>query len=657
MIITRPILRIALAILMLTLSLIVSITTGVRPLHAATTPASTVGVAQTTRQPAGLGDPGELERFLDGVFAEQLEQYHIPGATVSIVQDGALLVAQGYGYADAELHTPVEPGQTLFRIGSVSKLFTWTAVMQQVEQGKLDLHADVNTYLHSFKIPATYPQPITLAHLLTHTAGFEDRDFGITVAGAADLIPLGAYLARDLPARVLPPGVVTSYSNYGATLAGYLVEQVAGVPFEQYIEDRILEPLEMRDSTVAQPLPAHLAERLATGYTPKDTQNEAEAFEYFQIGPAAGMSATATDMARFMIAHLQDGRAGTTQILQVSTAQDMHRQHFSNAPQVSGMTYGFAEMQLNRQQLITHSGSTNNQAFQSLLVLLPAHNVGVFVSYNGRGGNAAKSEFLQRFLDHAYPVAPTEPLQPPADFAQRAARFAGSYQSTRMNVTTLEKVAGLMPGNVAVRVTTDGALAISGGAFGADEHECVEVAPLTFRQVNGEEMMAFREDGQGRITHLFKGNLPVWAFHKLAWYDIPTVHYGLLAGCALIFLSAGLLWPLAWLVSRRKQTPRGARQASIANWIGWGTSLLFILFPILFVIGIADLSITPLAQGALLLALLATALTVGVLIYAGLAWRWRWWSLGGRLHYSLVALATLAFVLELNYWNLLGFHW
>ena len=225
-----------------------------------------------------------------------------------------------------------------------------------------------------------------------------------------------------------------------------------------------------------------------------------------------------------------------------------------------------------------------------------------------------------------------------------------------MNVTTLEKVAALLPGTVAVRATADGTLVISGGAFGADEHTWVEVAPLTYRQVDGAELVAFREDAQGRITHLFKGNLPIMAFQRLPWYDLPTFHYGLVVGSAVIFLSAVLLWPLAWLITRRTR-PRSPRQAGAASWLAWTTCVLYVLFPIVFVIGIADLSITPLAQGALAMALIGALLTVGVVVYAGLAWRWRWWSLGGRLHYSLVALAALAFVWDLHYWNLLGFRW
>ena len=117
-----------------------------------------------------------MEAFLDKLLGREMEKHHIAGAAVSVVKDGKLFFAKGYGYADLENGIPVDPEQTIFRIGSVAKLFTWTAVMQLVEQGKLDLDADINTYL-DFRIPDTYPQPITLKHLLTHTSGFEDRYF------------------------------------------------------------------------------------------------------------------------------------------------------------------------------------------------------------------------------------------------------------------------------------------------------------------------------------------------------------------------------------------------------------------------------------------------------------------------------------------------
>ena len=261
--------------------------------------------------PAGiLSDPLEVEAFFDGVMAEQLESYHIPGATVAVVADGELLFAKGYGYADLATHRSIVADRTLFRLASVSKLFTWTAVMQLVEKGKLDLDADVNEYLTDFKIPPAFGKPITLANLMTHTSGFEDTPTDVYANRAKDLKPLATYIKRDVPARIYPPGEVPAYSNYGAALAGYIVERVAGVPFERYVEENIFEPLGMERSTLREPLPGALEADVAVGYEFADGVFERQDFEWLQQYPAASLSATATDMARFMAAHLEDGRGG-----------------------------------------------------------------------------------------------------------------------------------------------------------------------------------------------------------------------------------------------------------------------------------------------------------------------------------------------------------
>ena len=198
-------------------------------------------------QERGPTDPAELESFLDDLLKNEMEEYHIAGAAVSVVKDGELFFTKGYGYANLEKDIPVDPEQTLFRIGSVTKLFTATAVMQLVEQGKLDLDADINTYL-DFRIPDTYPQPITIKNLLTHTSGFEDRLADVLVSDAADIVPARGWLVSHMHARVRPPGDSPAYSNYNAMLAGYIVARVSGQPYDEYIQDHILNPLGMAHS-------------------------------------------------------------------------------------------------------------------------------------------------------------------------------------------------------------------------------------------------------------------------------------------------------------------------------------------------------------------------------------------------------------------------
>jgi CubicO group peptidase (beta-lactamase class C family) len=246
-------------------------------------------------EPVGINEPAELESFMDGAMAALLEAHDVAGGTVSVVKDGEIFFAKGYGWADAEQRIPINPATSMFRIASVSKLFAWTAVMQLWEQGKVDLDEDVNTYL-DFSIPATFAEPITLAHLLTHTAGFEDRAKGLFADGIEDLAPLGEVLAKNIPARVVPPGEVAAYSNYGAGLAGYIVQRVSGVPFQQYVEDYIYAPLGMSHSTFRQPVQPELEAFLAPGHSFTGGVHEVQDFEYDPVVADGAMSTSAGDM-------------------------------------------------------------------------------------------------------------------------------------------------------------------------------------------------------------------------------------------------------------------------------------------------------------------------------------------------------------------------
>ena len=250
----------------------------------------------------GLGDPRDLETFFDGVMAAHLRYQPLAGATVSVVKDGKLLLVKGYGYADLEKRIRVDGGQTLFRPGSTSKLFTWTAVMQLVEQGKLDLDADVNTYIPNFKLPGKFGKPITMRNLMTHTAGLEDGALGyLFQKGPEQFMPLGDALAAHVPTRVRPPttdfggdGTNASYSNWGTALAGHIVASIAGLPFDDYVRKNIFEPLEMSSSTFGEPLPPELAPRMAVGYQFKAGRLEPHDFEYVHnFGPAGSLTSSA----------------------------------------------------------------------------------------------------------------------------------------------------------------------------------------------------------------------------------------------------------------------------------------------------------------------------------------------------------------------------
>ena len=616
-------------------------------------------VEQITPSRQGPTDRAELEAFLDGIMAGNMESYHIAGATLAIVKDGEIFFAKGYGYADVKEKKPVIADKTLFRPGSISKLFTWTAVMQLVEQGKIDLNADINIYLKDFKIPDTYPEPITMTHLLTHTAGFEDVINEMAARRAEDLVSLAEFMERKMPARVLPPGKLTSYSNYGAALAGYIVEKISGVPFEDYVEENIFELLDMQQSTFRQPLPSHLADDMSVGYTYEKGIYKPNEFEHINgLAPAGSMSTTAIDIAKFMIAHLQNGKYEENRILEEETAKMMHTQLFTHDPRVDGNAHGFWEMAYNNLRTIAHGGDTF--LFHSLLSIIPEKNLGLFVSFNSAGGTwPVYNNFIKAFLNHYYPAPELADIEPPRDFKKRANRFAGSYGVTRVVSTTYEKLMALMM-VTKVEATEDSTLLIT-MPMGLGSKQWVEVEPLVFREVGGQNTVVFRENSKDRITHAFFGQIPTLAGVKLAWYKTPGFHYSLLAICMILFLST-LSWPasaLSKLLCRSKKEIPGAPW--LVRVIAGGMSVGYIIFligmfstvgdPLEFMYGVPSA-----LKILLILPILSALLTIGALFFVYVGWKNKYWTVCGRAHYTLVVLASLFFLWFLAYWNLLGFH-
>lgn len=621
-------------------------------------------VSGRSPQAQGPTDRAELESFLDGLLAQEMAGHHIAGAAVAVVRDGQLLLAKGYGHADLERGIRVDPTETVFRIGSVTKLFAWTAVMQLVEQGKLDLDADVNRYL-DFQIPNTYPQPITLKHLMTHTAGFEDLylDF-VSLSPDEDLAP-AAWMAAHVPGRVRPPGESPAYSNYGAALAGYIVSRVAGQPYDKYIQEHILDPLGMTHSTALASVNPDIAARESVGY-----QFAEGAFQAFPklygprvLAPIGFMGASASDMARFMIAHLQNGRYSDaaipeTRILKEATARQMHTTLYTPDPRLLGTAYGFFDFSDNGQRTIGHSGTA--EPMHSLLLLLPERNLGVFVVYNSLGAEALINQHLgfQRALfDHYFAAPPVAAIKAPADFAQRAGRFVGSYRMTRSAYTTLEKFLVLLGGvNIAIQDPGDGTLAMA-TPWGA--WRFVEEAPLLFRKTDAPFHIVFEEDGQGHVARLYTDYTPQFGFEKLRWYEEPRFNMVLLVGCLLLFL-ATLLVALLRAIRNRGQgrqalpSPRGAR-------VAWRILLGVCALNLLFVVGALlwnnprpSMGVSPYFQIVLGLGVLSAVLTAAALVAMFVALGRRYWSRAARAYYALVTVAAVAFVWFLNNWNLLG---
>ena len=608
----------------------------------------------------GPTDPEELEAFLNPLVADLMKDNHIPGGAISVVKDGQLFFAKGYGYADLESQTPATADATIFRVGSVSKVFTWTAVMQLVEQGKLDLNADVNTYLTQFQIPATFAQPITLAQLMTHTAGFEDQiTNGAVYVSADDYQPLQNFLVEKMPARIFPPGQIVAYSNYGTALAGEIVAEVSGEPFEEYVANHILEPLGMNHSTFMQPLPSKLIQEAAIGYDiDENGLPHAGSFEFVQVQPAGALSATVIDMAHFMIAHLQDGRFNDERILQPASAQDMRKQYYAFNPQLPGMTRGFAEAYRNNIHLVFHPGTTDLSS--SLLVLLPDQNVGVFMTFNSYISTPPRLALLNAFLDRYYPAPISPVVTSPTDFSQRAASFTGNYLSSRRAESNIEKMVSPLY-QVSVVANPDNTLTVE--AFRDSNGvpiRWVEVSPLVFQEVRGQSLLAFSTDAQDKITAMFYGDQPILLFQKMAWYQDPLNHVVGLGLALLIFLTTIVIWGLGALLHlvRRKSTSLTLLERW-GRYLAGGLILLNLMIVGLLVSVLAgDDSLMQLGYPAGftvagILALVSGAGTIALLACALRAWRQRAWGIAARLHYTLVAVAALYFIWYLNAINVL----
>ncbi|HET7221786.1 MAG TPA: serine hydrolase domain-containing protein, partial [Rhodanobacteraceae bacterium] len=474
-------------------------------------------------------DAADLRTFFDGLVPYMLKRNDIAGGVISVVKDGKLIFAQGYGYAEVAKRTPVIPDRTLFRIGSVSKLFTWTAVMQLVAAGKIDLDADVNKYL-DFRIPEKFGKPITMRDLMTMTPGFAEVIRDLIFASPRQPFPLRQYLAARIPPRIFPPGKVVAYSNYGATLAGYIVQRVSGEPFDKYVEAHILKPLAMSHSTFVQPLPAALRDEMATGYITA-TDRTTVPFEVVEPYPAGSFTSSATDMANFMIMQLQGGQFDGNTILPAATAQLMHSPHYNAAPGINGYDFGFYRENRNGLRIIGHGGDT--LAFHSDLHLLLDKDIGIFMSFNSAGkapngtAEGVRTELFRAFLDRYFPYSvPQEKAL--ASAKTDAARVAGWYWASRRENSALRLIYSLGQAKVAALPNGDITVSMLKDPSGAVKH-WREIGPLLYREVNGQSRLRFVTNSDGSIkwwttddfppVELFQ---PVRGLQQHGWFVLLT---------------------------------------------------------------------------------------------------------------------------------------
>ena len=543
----------------------------------------------------------DAEAWLDGLMPAALRTSRVPGAVVVLVKDGQVLVQKGYGYADWEKNLPVDAKRTLFRPGSTSKLFTWIAVMQQVEQGKLDLDADLNRYI-DFKIPAHKSgKALTLRHAMTHTTGLEETARDLLTYG--DKGPnLGAVLKSYVPPYVYEPGTTPGYSNYATALAGYIVERVSGKSFDDYIEQKILQPLGMKNSTFRQPLPAALKDQMSVGYFTQDKAGKG--FEVISMAPAGSLSASGEDMGRFMIALLNQGKLGEAQILKPETLKLMFTQITRPMPDVNGIGLGFYQQDINGHRAMGHGGDT--VLFHTDLAVFPDDNIGLYVSVNSGGENGLgkwlRDRVFEGFADRYLPDtrAPIKASVDEATAKAHAQLMAGAYRGSRREDSSFLSLLQLLS-PLKVEALKDGRIAID---LAGSRSVFREVSPLLWQE----------EHGKRRIQALVEnGKVTRWAMAPYAFAFIfepvpATASPGaLMLLCAAVAVTAltALLWPLAAVLRRQHRVAAPAKSFSAVRIACVGVLVALGLW-VGMVMGLENLDDTslllPLSQIATLLA-------------------------------------------------------
>jgi CubicO group peptidase (beta-lactamase class C family) len=456
--------------------------------------------------PLDLGDDAAVAALFDALLTEQVARPDVPGAVLAVVHGGALRHVAGYGHADVGADVPMDGARTLVRPGSAAKPITWTAVMLLAHRGAVDLHADVQQYL-DFDLPGGFGEPVTLAHLITHTAGFEDVGEKLFVLDPAERWPLATYLRELAPARVHPPGAVQAYSNYGTALAGYVVERVSGVPFEVFVERHVFAPAGMAQATYAQPPVARDDAGLAVGYGWRDGGLVPGRFEVVTPVPAGGLSATAADLGRFALAHLGHGDA-----LPDAVRAAMQEPAWAPDPRMRGVTYGFMDAAVRGVRVLHHEGDT--YLFRSALVLLPEHDLGWFVSYNGPGGGAARRELLEAVVAALVPTAP--PLRPVADGTLGGA-LVGEFHLARAEHSGMGKVLTPLLA-AAVRTERDGRLTVTVDGRSATY---LPHAEDVYRHAERDDLLVVARGSDGRTWLHFDAGPPFEAFIATSAVQAP----------------------------------------------------------------------------------------------------------------------------------------
>jgi len=592
------------------------------------------------------------EAFSDSLLRPLMSANHSPSGAISIVKDGKVIFTKGYGFQNIEKQIRVEPDKTLFRFGSVSKLFTWVAVMQLVEQGKLDLNVDVNTYLKAFQIDDTFPgQPITMRHIMTHTAGFEDGGMGhLIIKDIEKALPLAEAMAKYQRERVNAPGLQAAYSNYGAALAGLIVANISGMEFSNYIKKNIFDILGMASASFKEPLPTRLNENMAVAYAYEDERHIAQPFEILaNVAPAGSMSATVTDMTKFAQAILNGGVYEGNRILKEVTANQMLARSFTHNDRLPAMALGFYETDQNGHRVTGHDGDT--MYFHSDLTIDLKNDIALVSSFSGANGANISKAVPSAFYDTFFPVVQTR-LTPPPNFSEYAEKYEGAYNFWRSNFSGIER-ASKLSGGFSVSATESNTLIISG--FG----EFVEIDRNLFQQMHGLMKVAFQENDAGDITGFVVDFAPFVSMYKVPLLENAGINKMLLFLSFLAFI--GVFLKRLYQRTAYHLLQGAEKTAARASFLVASSNLMVLVIGALVIMSAGSglfIEIPLSFKIWLVFPILAVLAGLYQAYNTLLVWRdGLCGSLWARVRYTILAFCALFMCWFYYFWNILGFQY
>ncbi|MCP4149383.1 MAG: serine hydrolase [bacterium] len=580
-----------------------------------------------------------VENFVNNYVAEKMKEARVPGLEIGIVKGTEVLLSKGYGFADIEKKIPMTSSHAV-RAGSVSKSVTATVVLQLAAKGIIDLDAPVSKYIKDLQLEDKYGPASTVAQLLTHEAGYDDTIFLSHSPTLEGWQPLGEMLAERLPERAVAPGKIFTYSDWGYSLLGYLIETVTEMPYEDAIQKYLLIPLDMNMSTYKQPPPKKLADALATGYS---YNNRVIPYDFIHMSPGIALLTTADDMCKYMSAVLNNGVVDGTRVLAVESIPWMLKRQAGAHPYSRGNSYAFHEKRLEGRNVLYKDG--NGIGFSNRVIMVPGYNLGIFLTTNFRYldyslTNITKasqfmhklgSAILENFLPQSPKLEPT--VSPLPDAAARAGRYAGHYHKAESPRKDFAKIRFLMD---YADVSDNG-----NGTIRIGSHNYFEVEPLVFRHTEWKNFfVVFKENAAGEVEYLTFGG--TGSYQKAKYYETKNFHFGLMGFMVLIFLSMVILWPIKrW-----------------GHWMAWLVGLINLIFFVAFALVFMNADyltwykILPLSTKiTFILPWLSFVLTLSLPVFLVTIWRNSGVTLLIKGYYSLVCLAAFAFSWFAYFWN------